>query len=108
MKREETLERIRDAEAEVRDMKVAAERERDRILKAARREALELQDRLRSDAQRHYDNILEEASAAIEGERRVLLERGTKEAAGLRAAADANLDTAVEHLLARFRGALDV
>src|SRR3989304_6974468 len=46
----ETLEEIKRAEAEIREMKEAAARERDRIVRDARRESIEVRERLRREA----------------------------------------------------------
>ena len=45
MSKAETLQRIKEAEAQIRTVKEAAEREREQVLRAARREALDLIDK---------------------------------------------------------------
>lgn len=108
MTKEDTLQKIREAESQVREVKAAADKERERILRDARREALELRDRLSAEAEQHYDALMEEASTAIERDRQVALERGKEEAAELRANGETNLGPAVDHLLRTFRGAIGV
>lgn len=107
MGKEETLLKIKAAEAEIHAMREDAERERDRILRDARREALELRDRLREEAEDRYRAVL------AEGEKPVMVDQDRILAAG-RAGADevrnrgrANLDRAVDLVLRQFRGVLN-
>ena len=107
MKKAETLLEIKGAEAAIQDMKRAAEAERDRIVREARREALELQDRLRREADERAAAILQDADAVIGKERDAILAKGRAEAEALKAAGMANVDRAVEVVARKFQGALD-
>lgn len=107
MKKAETLLEIKRAEEEIRGMKTAAERERDRILRDARREVLELQDRVRGDVDGHANAILREAEGELAKERETILAKGRKDADALKSKGAANVDRAVEKVLAKFQGALD-
>jgi V/A-type H+-transporting ATPase subunit G/H len=103
----ETLLEIKGAEAEIRAAKEAAGRERDRIAREARREALELQERLRHEADERAGAILGDAEAALAKEREAILAKGRQQADALRAAGMANVDRALEVVLTKFQGALD-
>ncbi|OGS49207.1 MAG: hypothetical protein A3K68_05775 [Euryarchaeota archaeon RBG_16_68_13] len=107
MKREETLHRIKDVEDRVRRSKDEALAEQERILRAARREALELKDVLRVKAEKRYEEVLKEAEGSLAKEKASLLEGGRREAAALAAKADANIERAVERLIEKFKGALN-
>ena len=103
----ELLLEIKHAEAVIRGMKEAAGRERDRIVREARREALELQDALRKEADEAAAAILKKAEQALAGEREAILAGGRRNAEALKAAGMANVDRAVQLVLAKFQGALD-
>jgi len=107
MKKEETLQRIKQVEEEVRRSKDGVLADRERLLRGARREALDLRDSLRVEAERRQEQILKDADAAISREKETLLAGGRKEAAVLRAQADANMDRAVDRLIEKFKGALN-
>jgi len=103
----ETLLEIKGAESEIRTMKGAADRERDRIAREARREALELHEQLRRGADERAAAILRDAEAALAKERDAILAKGRQQADAVRAAGMANVDRAVEVVLTKFQGALD-
>lgn len=107
MNKAETLEEIKRAEAEIREMKEAAARERDRIVRDARRESLELQERLRREADERAAAVVRAAEAEIARDRESVLAKGRREADALRAAGMANVERAVELVVAKFQGALD-
>lgn len=107
MRKEETLARIKETEDQVRRSKEDATQEREKLLRSARREALELRDRLRAEAETRHEAILKEAEIAIGREKEALLAEGRKEAAALKAQADANMNRAVDRLVERFKGALN-
>ena len=107
MRKEETLQRIKAAEAEVRRAKEAVLVERERILKDARREAFELREEFRQKAERRYEEIVRAAAAATSRETEELLAAGRRNAEALKAKAEANLERAIERLIARFKGALN-
>ena len=107
MKKEETLQRIKEAEDHIRRSKDEVLAEREKLLRAARRESLELADALRAEAEDRGEAILNAAAAAIAQEKEKLLAAGRKDAAALRGQADANVDRAVDRLIERFKGALN-
>lgn len=105
MNKEETLHRIKSVEEEVRRSRDGAQAERERILRNARKEILELRDGLRAEAEKHGGAILREAETTIAIAKERILADGRREAATLRAMADSNMDRAVERLIERFKGA---
>lgn len=107
MGKEETLLAIKKAEAEVRALKEAAERDRERILREARREALELRDTLRGKAEERARAILSEAEAAAQIDRERILATGNAEAGRVRARGRGNVEQATAMVLTKVRGALD-
>jgi len=107
MGKEETLLKIKAAEAEIHVMREGAEREADRVLRDARREGLELRDWLREEAEDRYRAVLSESEGPLAVERDRILEGGRSEADRVRARGRANLDRAVNLVLQKFRGALD-
>jgi len=106
MGKAETLLRIKDAEAQIRTTKDEAERERERALRSARREALELLDTHREQAEARYREVLTAAETAVAHERDRMLATAREEAARMTARGKANVDRAVDLVLAKFRGAL--
>src|SRR5207245_8845792 len=62
MRKEEPLQKIKAAESQVRGTKETVLVERDRILRDARREAFELRETLRRQAETRYAEILKEAA----------------------------------------------
>ncbi len=107
MRKEETLQRIKEVESQVRTSKDEALAERERILRTARRETLELRDALRGDAEKRQEAILRDADVQTARERERMLTEGRKDAMALRARADANMDRAVERLIEKFKGAVN-
>ena len=107
MKKEETLLKIKETEADVRRSLDGVLEERERLLRAARRESLELRDRLRAEAEVRFGSILKESEGVIARERETLLAGGRKEAAAMKARADANMERAVDRLIEKFKGALN-
>lgn len=106
MGKAETLQRIKEAEAQIRTSKEAAEREREQALRAARKEALELVETFREQADARYREILLAAETEVAAERERLLAAAKEEAARMNARGKANVDRAVELVLGKFRGAL--
>ncbi|MGQ0796363.1 MAG: F0F1 ATP synthase subunit B family protein [Methanobacteriota archaeon] len=106
MNKEETLHRIKSVEEEVRRTLDGAQAERERILRNARKETLELRDGIRADAERRGEAILRDAETTIAKAKERVLAEGRKEAASLRSMADSNMDRAVERLIERFKGAI--
>ena len=108
MSKAETLQRIKEAEAEIRTAKEAAEREHELILRNARREALDLLETFRAQAETGYREIVAAAGTAVVSERETMLAAAREDAAQMSARGKANVDKAVELVLAKFRGALHV
>lgn len=106
MDKAETLHRIKAVEDQVRRMKQEATTEQERLLRGARREALDLRDVMRAQAEKRVEEILRGADAAIAQEKERILALGRKQAAALKGMADANLDRAVDRLLEKFKGAI--
>src|SRR3972149_12116379 len=76
MGKEETLLKLKEAEAEGRALKDAAERDRETILRDARREALELHEKLQDEAESQYRDRVAEAAKKVEAERAKVLAAG--------------------------------
>ena len=81
-----TLDRIREVEREVHGLKTQAEEERERILRDAKREALNLEDDLRNEAEEGFREILTAARERIETQRQDILAEGRREADTLKEA----------------------
>src|SRR6266705_3232046 len=96
MSKEETLQRIKQVEAQIRTMKEEAEREREATLRNARREALELTEQVQEKAEARYREIVSAAEGEIESEREKLLAAAREDAARMVAQGKANVDRAVD------------
>ncbi len=101
-----TLDRIREVEREVYELKTQAGEERERILREAQREALDLEDDLRNQAEDAFRAILTPARERIEAKRQEVLAAGRREADAVKEAARTRVETAVQHLLRRFEEAV--
>jgi len=88
-------------------MNEAAEREKERLLRDARREVLELQERLRAEAEARGAAVLRAAEEVLAREREAILAKGRKGAEAMRAAGISNVDRAADIVVAKFQGALD-
>lgn len=108
MGKEETLLKLKEAESQIRALKEAAERDREQALRSARREALELREKLRDQAEARYREIFKTAEAVLAAERERIIAAGKTEASKVAAMGRANIDRAVEHILQKFKGALHV
>ena len=107
MNKAETLSGIKKAEGDIRAMKEAASNERDRIAREARREALDLQERFRREADERAAAILRKAEEELARERETILAKGRQEAEALKAAGAKNVDPASDLVVRKFEGALD-
>ncbi len=105
MGKEETLLKLKEVESRIRALKEAAQEERERALRDARREALELRDRLRAGAEERYREVVGAAGASLRAERDMILAAGREEAGRVKARGMANVEAAVKIVLERFRGA---
>jgi vacuolar-type H+-ATPase subunit H len=108
MGKEETLLKLKEAETQIRAMKEAAERDREQALRNARREALELREKMRAQAEARYREILDAAASGLAAERERIIASGRAEAAKVAALGRANIDRAVDHVLQKFRSAFHV
>ena len=107
MRKEETLQKIKAAESQVRGTKETVLVERDRISRDARREAFELREALRRQAETRYAEILREAETVTARQTRAILATGREEADSVKAEAGTNLERAIDRLIERFKGALN-
>src|SRR5436309_13378822 len=107
MRKEETLQKIKATEGQVRGMKETVLAERERILRDARREAFELREQLRREAERRQAEIIHEAESASARGQEKSLAAGRRDADALKAKADANLERAIDRLIEKFKGALN-
>jgi len=108
MSKAETLLRIKEAEAQNRTAKEAAQREREAALRDARRAALDLLETFRAQAETRYREILAAAEAGLVSERDKMLAAAREEATRSATRGKANVDEAVELVLTKFRGAVRV
>lgn len=108
MGKEETLLKLKEAESQIRALKEAAEKDREQALRTARREALELREKVREQAEARYREILSGAESALAAERERIMAAGRAEAAKIAAIGRANVDRAIDHVLQKFKGALHV
>lgn len=108
MGKAETLQRIKEAEAQIRTTKAAAEQERERTLRDGRREALELVESFRNQSEDRYREIVTAAEEGVGKERDGMLASAREDAARMTARGQANVDRAVDLVVAKFRGALRV
>jgi V/A-type H+-transporting ATPase subunit G/H len=106
MSKEETLQRIKQVEAQIRTMKEEAEREREATLRNSRREALELTDQFQQKAEARYREIVSAAETEIASERERLLAAAREDAARMTAQGKANVERAVDLVVGKFRGAI--
>ncbi len=107
MQKEETLQRIKQTEEEVRRSKAAALDEKERILREARKDGFELRESLRGRAEKRQAEILAASEASIAREKDALLAKGRQEADTLRSEAQTNVERAVDRLIEKFKGALN-
>src|SRR2546425_11111942 len=107
MRKEETVQKIKAAESQVRGTKETVPVERARILRDGRREAFELREALRRQAETRYAEILREAETATARQTEAILATGRDEAGSVKAEAATNLERAIERLIERFKGALN-
>jgi len=108
MGKAETLQRIREAEAQIRTTREAAERDHEKTLRAARGEALDLLETYREQAEARYRETLTAAETAVAADREKMLASAREEAMRTIGRGQANVDKAVDLVLAKFRGALHV
>ena len=108
MGKAETLQRIKETEAQIRTTREAAERDREKTLRAAREEALDLLETYREQAEARYRDSVTAAETAVATERAKILAAAREEATRTIGRGQANVYKAVDLVLAKFRGALHV
>src|SRR5437867_11134591 len=106
MGKEETLLKLKEAESQIRSVKDAAEQEREQVLRNARREALELRERLREQAEARYREILAAAEGPLKAERERILAAGHSEAAKLSASGKVNVERGAHMVPEKLSGSL--
>ncbi len=102
MAREEILQRIKAAELEADQAVKRAEGERDALLREAKREALRIEDELRSKAEDAYGSVLRALGEETRRESDKVLAEGQRRAEELRSKSFQNLDNAIDLLLTIF------
>src|SRR2546427_9825756 len=96
MSKEETLQRIKQVEAQIRTMKEEAGREREATLRNERGEALELTEQGQEKAEARYREMASAAAAEIESEREKLLPAAREDSARMVGQGKANVDRAAD------------
>ncbi|MEE9223572.1 MAG: hypothetical protein V3U51_02360 [Thermoplasmata archaeon] len=102
MRKGEALVKVKEAEAEVQEMKKRATDEKERILKEAKKEVLRIQDESRRRADETLRGRLDAGKKEIEVKTASILEQGRQEAAVIEQKGEAKIDPAVSLLLKRF------
>lgn len=102
MKKAETLERIKDAEDRAKKMKSDALKEKEKIVREAKRESLFVLENMEKKAAELHKEKLSEVQADIDRERERLLQEGREEAEALKSQASTRVDEAVEFLMKKF------
>lgn len=107
MGKEETLRQLKAAEADVVRTKQAAADERERIMRTAREESMELLEEARRKAEERQAAILASAEAETAWRKDAILAEGRQQTEILRTEGQRNVDRAVEFLVEKFKGALN-
>lgn len=102
MKKVETLTKIKEAEEQAKQMKNAAQKERERIIRNAKRESLFVLENMEKKGAELHKEKLSEVEAGIQRERSRLLEEGKEKGETLWTQASAKIDEAVDFLIKRF------
>jgi vacuolar-type H+-ATPase subunit H len=102
MRKGEALVKVKEAEAEVQEMKKRATQERDRILKEAKKEVLRIQDESRRKAEEALRERLEAGKKEVGVKTAGILEQGRQEAAVIKQKGETKINPAVSLLLKRF------
>jgi vacuolar-type H+-ATPase subunit H len=83
-------------------MREGALRERERIIKEAKRDSLGILERRKGEANEIFRKILAEAEEEVELEKKIIITRGEIEASEYREKAKKNIDRAVERIVSKF------
>lgn len=102
MKKVETLERIKDAEEQAKKMKSDALKEKEKVIRNAKRESLFVFENMEKKAAELHKEKLSEVDSEVQREREKLLEAGRQEAESLKARAADKVDEAVAFLVKKF------
>ncbi len=97
-----TLDRLKAVEREIREAKQKAAEAKDQVLRNARKEALEILEAAKRDAEAEYEAYLRSVEEAAAEDREAILAKGRQEAEEIRARAQQRLDRAVAHLVRKF------
>jgi V/A-type H+-transporting ATPase subunit G/H len=104
----EVLQSIKKAEAEYKTMISAAEEEKKRSIASAEQEADQLVQKAKIDAEEYRKNRLSDARNEAAQKYEETLKKGEQGSAAMRSAAGAHLGKAVEQIVERFKGQLNV
>lgn len=102
MKKVETLTKIKEAEEQAKQMKSDALKERETIIRNAKRESLFVLENMEREAAELHKEKSSEVEAEIQRERSRLLEEGKQKGETLKNQASAKIDEAVDFLIKRF------
>jgi vacuolar-type H+-ATPase subunit H len=102
MRKGEALVKVKEAEAEVQEMKKRAADEKERVLKEAKKEVLRIQDESRRKADEALRERLEAGEKEVGVKTAGILEQGRQEAEVIKQKGEAKIDPAVSLLLKRF------
>jgi vacuolar-type H+-ATPase subunit H len=102
MKKVETLAKIKEAEGQAKQMKSDALKEKERIIRNAKRESLFVFENMEKKGAELHNEKLSEVEAGIQRERTRLLEEGKEKGETLKNQASAKIDEAVDFLIKRF------
>jgi vacuolar-type H+-ATPase subunit H len=83
-------------------MREGALREKERIIKEAKRDSLEIVERSKRESNEIFRKILAEAEGEVELEKKIIINRGEVEASKYEEKAKKNIDKAVERIVSRF------
>jgi vacuolar-type H+-ATPase subunit H len=83
-------------------MREGALREKERIIKEAKRDSLEIVERSKRKANEIFRKILAEAEGEVELEKKIIINRGEVEASKYGEKAKKNIDKAVERIVSKF------
>lgn len=102
MKKVETLAKIKEAEEQAKQMKSDALKEKDKIIRNAKRESLFVLENMEKKGAELRNEKLSEIEAEIQRERSTLLKEGKGKGETLKTQASARIDEAVDFLIKRF------
>jgi len=107
MGKAEILQRIKDAEAEVRAMTQAAEEKRKRLQADGKRKALQMTEVADAELRTRFDAEMAAARKDIDRRKAAIMEEGQKKASALVTNAQKRAASAKEFVLSEFERAVD-